>query len=162
MHDSVMDAAAKMSDGNPGAITVILRMIEEGDKIDPQSWSGGLGAILHMDTNKIYGPRIWMLYKDVAGENLTTMLALLRATQIGVISAQDLDKAIDSYGEGLDVPAIETMVRDRLPEFGRTKIVGKPGDNPGIKGKKVDGVIIDEYVIIDAYDQEPEPATTDE
>lgn len=65
LNDTGLSVLLKMSDGNPGAMDVIAQMLKEGARIDPQSFLGGLGAVLALDTHRIYGPRIWMLYKDV-------------------------------------------------------------------------------------------------
>jgi hypothetical protein len=71
-----------------------------------------------MDTHGVYGHRIWMLYKDVCGENIENMLAVLRACQLGIITDQTMNHAIDNYGDGLDVPAILGKVKEQLTEFG--------------------------------------------
>jgi hypothetical protein len=115
--DTGMSACVKMSDGNPGALTVLAKLLKEADAIDPDNFLGGLGKILDLDTNKIYGSRIWMLYKDVAGGDLRTMLVILRSRQLGFISEHTLNHAIDNYGDGLDVPALVAQVEERLPKF---------------------------------------------
>lgn len=115
--DTAMSAAIKMSDGNPGALTVIASMIRDGAKIDPDSFMGGLGAVLGLDTDGIYGSRIWMLYKDVCKGDLRVTMAILRAVQLGFLHRDALDHAIDSYGDGIDVPALVAKVEERLPKF---------------------------------------------
>lgn len=106
----------KMSDGNPGAATVMMTIMENED-IDPDAAMGGIGTILSLDTHGIYGPRIWMLYKDVCKQNISHMLALLRAVQLGYCSEGALNKAIDNYGEGLNQPELIAKVKERLPAF---------------------------------------------
>lgn len=119
--DSTMTVIMKMSDGNPGAITVLMRMLQEGEKIDPDSWSGGLSGILALDTHGIYGSKIWMLYKDVCRENLENTLAVLRACQLGQLREDDMLNAIDNYGRGIDVDALVAGVKEILPKFGVKK-----------------------------------------
>ena len=119
LEDSLVEAVTKMSEGNPGAVTVITRMLNEGDKIDPQSFTGGFGAVLLLDTFGIYGSRIWMLYKDVASENITNTIALLRACQLGLLSREKLDKAISNHGKGIEVPIVLDAVKDELDQFDR-------------------------------------------
>jgi len=116
--DSVMDIVVKMSEGNPGAVTVLARMMKEGGSIDPQSFAGGIGAILALDTHGIYGHRIWALYKDVCGENLVSTIAVLRACQLGQLRESDMLHAIDNRGHGIDVAALVSTVRSVLPDFG--------------------------------------------
>ena len=117
LHDSPISAIMKMSGGNPGAATVLTDIFKNGGNIDPQSAFGGLGAILIMDTFEIYEHRIWMLYKDVCGQDLVKTLALLRASQLGKLSAQKLNHAIDNFGEGVDVDEMLSIVRDTLKDF---------------------------------------------
>lgn len=115
--DTIHSATIKMSDGNPGALRVCCQALAEGARIDPQDFLGGLGALVHMDSAQIYGPRIWMLYSDVCGRDLRIMLAILRAHQLGFITEAQLNTAIDNRGEGLDVPAIVASVELRLLQF---------------------------------------------
>ena len=103
LRDTPLSAIAKMADGNPGAVNVMFRMIKEGGEIDPDSFMGGIGHILSLDTYKIYGHRIWMLFKDVCGENIEMTVAVLRACHFGFISEFDLNHAIDNCGNGIDI-----------------------------------------------------------
>ena len=121
MTDSAMDICTKMSEGNPGALTVIIDMLTKGETIDPDSWCGGLGSILALDSHGIYGSRIWMLYKDVCKENLVNTIAVLRACQLGHISEATLQQAIGNYGQGIDLETLVSGVKEALPDFGRTE-----------------------------------------
>jgi hypothetical protein len=119
LSDTGLSACMKMADGNPGAISVLAQALRQGGDIDPDAFMGGMGAILAMDTHKIYGPRIWMLYKDVCNQDLRVMLALLRSVQLGFLSDSEFDHAIDNYGEGLDIPVLVAKVEEKLPAFQR-------------------------------------------
>lgn len=112
------DVPIAMGGGNPGALTVCMNIMKEGAKIDPRGL-GGFGAILSMDTLGIYEHRIWMLYKDVCGQNLKKMMGVLRANQLGFVSAEILNKAIDNRGQGIDVDSLFDKVQERLPEFAK-------------------------------------------
>ena len=116
--DTPQSAIVKMVEGNPGAISVCMKMLAEAPDIDPQAAFGGLGSILFMDTLEIYGPRIWMLYKDVCGEDMVKTLGMLRAVQLGITARETLMHAIDNCGEGLDVDAALVAVKERLVDFG--------------------------------------------
>ena len=118
--DTQISIFLKMSDGNPGALSVMMQLLEKGGQIDPDSFMGGLGAILSMDTLEIYGSEIWMLYKDVCGENIVNMCAVLRAHQLGYITYNQIKHAINNRGEGLDVASELKKVKERLPKFGAT------------------------------------------
>lgn len=124
--DTAMSAATKMSDGNSGALKVCAMMLRQGAEIDPDDFAGGLGNLLSMDTLGLYGSRIWMLFKDVCKEDLRVTCALLRAWQLGFVSEIALRNAIETYGSGIDVPALVAQVEERLPRFQRAAVVAVP------------------------------------
>ena len=117
LEDTTQTALMKMSEGNPGALTVLLQVIEQAERIDPDSLGGSAMVLLHLDEMGIHGPKVWMLYKDVCKQNLSHMMGALRAVQMGIISRETLDKAIESYGQGLDLPAALAAVKAKLPRF---------------------------------------------
>jgi hypothetical protein len=117
LKDTMIDVITKMSGGNPGALTVCMKILERGAQIDPDDAMGGLGALLSLDTCGIYESRIWMFYKDVCGEDLAKMLAIERSCQLGFISRNTLNHAIDNRGAGIDVDGLVRQVKDRLPAF---------------------------------------------
>lgn len=72
-----------------------------------------------MDTLGIYGSRIWMLYKDVCGEDLVKTIAILRSYQLGFLNEVELNFAIDNYGRGVDVDRLMEKVTDHLTNFNK-------------------------------------------
>lgn len=117
---SVLDVPKAMGGGNPGALTVCMQLLRNGERVDPDAFGGGLSSILMLDTLKIYESRIWMLYKDVCGQHLGKMIAVLRAHQLGKLAGVDtktLNHAIDHYGDGIDLDAVVKAVQSRLPNF---------------------------------------------
>ena len=117
--DSMEDVVVNMSEGNPGAISVCMMMLTEGGDIDPDDWVGGFGAVMSLDSLRIYGSKIWMLYKDVCHQDLTKTIAMTRAWQLGFVTEQALLHAIDNYGKGIDTEALLEQVKERLPAFGQ-------------------------------------------
>ena len=114
---SLMDIVIKLVGGNPGATVVCCEIISKAEQIDPDSSLGPLGALLSFDSYHIYDERIWMLFKDVCGENVVKVIALLRAVQLGLLSESTLNHAIDNYGEGLNINECIVKVRERLSNF---------------------------------------------
>lgn len=117
--DTLTDVAVKLSGGNPGAVRVCADLIRQGAQIDPDAFGGGLSSLLSLDKHAVYGADIWMLYKDVCKENLTHMVAALRAVQLGLFSESHLKHAIQNRGEGLDPIALFDAVCERLPNFAK-------------------------------------------
>lgn len=113
----MMDVMTKMSEGNPGALTVCMNILKNGERIDPDGAMGGLGPILSLDTLNLYGSKIWMLFKDVCESDLAQMLAVLRGWQLGMLSETQVRHAVENYGEGINVPDICGKVVERLPRF---------------------------------------------
>jgi len=66
-----MEIVKTMADGNPGAISVILQFLE----LDV---SDGIEAIRTLDRIEIYGPDIWLAYKDICGQNVSILRNRLR------------------------------------------------------------------------------------
>lgn len=118
MHDTVMEIIVKMSEGVPGAITVLTQILKEGANIDPDSIMPA-ASVLMLDTMDIYGPRIWRLYRDVCGQDLTKTLACIRGSQLGFVSDDAINRAIDEDPESLDVDSLLVQVQERLENFGR-------------------------------------------
>lgn len=124
LYDSMVSILTKMSDGNPGALTVLMRAMEDGPAIDPQSALGDICVPLSLDTYGIYGSEIWVLYKDVCGQDLVMMLALLRAVQLGIMPQFDLKDAIARHRMTDERKAeLLVSVKERLPRFARNNKV---------------------------------------
>jgi len=122
LNDSIEDIMIKMSEGNPGAISVCMMMYTKGGAIDPDALFGGLGGVLSLDSLGIYGSKIWMLFKDVCKQDLVKTSAMLRAWQLGFVPKATLLHAIDNYGAGIDTDALLAQVQERLPAFGQTEV----------------------------------------
>lgn len=120
--DNQMSIVMKMSEGNPGAMNVLMNMMQDHG-IDPDSALGGIGSILTLDTIGIYGSDIYVLNKDICDQDLPKMLAVLRATQLGMFDREVLKDACsrqDRSGKQM-VPVNELYekVRERLPNFNK-------------------------------------------
>lgn len=76
LNDSTMDVVVKMSEGNPGAMNVLMQILSNGGKIDPDGFMGGLGTILLLDTYGIYGSDIYILNNDICERDLPKTLVV--------------------------------------------------------------------------------------
>lgn len=122
--DDLVTIVTKMSDGNPGAISVMMQLIKESESIDPDAAMGPLAHILDLDSYGIYGSHIWILYKDICGEDIVNTIAVLRAVQLGLFKKWVLTKAINDIANGtpdesevIDVSKLLTAVRKELVNF---------------------------------------------
>ncbi len=82
---------------------------------------GGLGAVLSLDSFGIYGSDIYILHNDICDRNLARMLAVLRATQLGMFDSNILKDACHRQDRsGKDIVPVEELyvnVKKRLPNF---------------------------------------------
>lgn len=119
--DCTMDVVVKMADGHPGAVNVLMQMLTDGAKVDPDSYLGGLGAILSLDSHAIYGSDIYILNNDICERSLPKTLAVLRAVQLGFFSESTLKDAChrqDRSGKSIvPVEELYLKVKERLPNF---------------------------------------------
>ncbi|MES1989238.1 MAG: hypothetical protein V4440_14635 [Pseudomonadota bacterium] len=118
--DSGIDILMKMSDGNPGALTVIADLMKKESSIDPDSIFSqfGISTILSMDTHGIYGSDIWILFKDICKQNLVNVIGLLRAVQLGFLGEGELLSFIRNQSiEQTFLDEKIAQVKERLPNF---------------------------------------------
>lgn len=129
LSDTLTGMVYKLSGGNPGALKVLLQLCQDSTAIDPDNGFGGFGPLMRLDELGVYGSRIWMLFKDVCDSNLTKMVALLRAHQLGLVDEISIGHAIDDHGFGIDVDELVSQVKIRLPKFGVEKVEVAKGES---------------------------------
>lgn len=115
-----MDIVIALAEGNPGAITVMGKMFEVGEAVDPDSALGPLNGLVLLDAYHIYGSRIWRLYKDVCGQDISRTLGVLRCAQFGIIDSRDLGHDIDTEGpqaRRINIEDALAKLIERLPRF---------------------------------------------
>lgn len=118
LDDGFNDILFKMSDGNPGAINVMMDAMDNAPSIDPDNMMGGMGFVLNMDSFGIYGPKIWRLFKDVCGENIAATIGVVRAVQCGILSVDKLLLAVeDGRNHSLNIQDILKQLIEKLPNF---------------------------------------------
>lgn len=126
LEDSTLSTLVKMSDGNPGAMTVLSGLIKEVPQIDPQCALGGLMVVLVFDDLGIYGSDIWLLYKDVCDSDFVRLVGLLRGRQLGYCKESEIKDAIckanNRQPQTLDINKILTAVRAELPSFQQEEV----------------------------------------
>ena len=120
--DNINTILSKMADGNIGALTVLMQMVDpKNDRIDSDNALGGIGHILALDGYGIYGTDIYVLHNDICGSKLNKTIAVIRAVQLGLLSRETLQQACarqDRSGSSLVFPdAMYHAVKERLPAF---------------------------------------------
>ncbi len=64
-----------LTGGHPGAVSVCLQIVKNTEV-------GGLVDLLRLDSEGIYGCNIWIAYKDICGEDIAKMQAMLRSGEL--------------------------------------------------------------------------------
>lgn len=115
LSDTMTEALVKIVEGNPGAIRVIMQAGMMVSKVDPQNFMAEAGPFcvaMSCDALGIYGPSVWMLFKDVCKENLVAFLGVMRAEQLGLCDTHTITAEA--------VPGVLIKLRERLPEFAKS------------------------------------------
>ena len=92
MNMSPMDVIAKMSEGNPGGLTVMMKIIEN----DPVC---GVFDILHLDDMNIWGSQIWIGFKDYCNQDIDVFIEKIRARDPDMVKYINEESAREGINE---------------------------------------------------------------
>lgn len=124
LKDNVITVVTKMSEGNPGALNILMQLLSTSNDIEPDNLMGGMGTILNLDSYGIYGSDIYVLFNDICDSDLVLFTAVLRACQLGLFDARVLSDATqrqDRTGRNMiPVNDLYEQVREKLPSFKTT------------------------------------------
>jgi len=84
--DSAESALHKLSEGNPGALVALMELVGQENF--------ALVNCLKFDEMGIYGPRIWMLYKDIFRQRVAPFYFALKYNRLQRVIAKK--KQVDS------------------------------------------------------------------
>jgi hypothetical protein len=122
--ETVKDMLIKMCDGNPGGLNVMMAILEEQKRIDPDTAMPGVMGVLMLDTYEIYGSRIWIFFKDCCDSRIEGVLACQRVVQLGLKDISWLNSHVgEHYGKPIDVDSIIKLVQEKLPNFNKQQKV---------------------------------------
>ncbi|MBU2249610.1 MAG: hypothetical protein KKD77_22880 [Gammaproteobacteria bacterium] len=79
LNDSVFDVVKTMSEGNPGAISVLMQIMKKDEQF-------GLIHILCLDDMNIRGTQIWIGYKDFSGSDIDVFIENIKTRNPEMIS----------------------------------------------------------------------------
>lgn len=96
LKDNLNDIIIKLSEGNPGAITVLFEIMKCKDN-DPIEY---LGIFLTIDTMELYGSHLYMLWNDCCDRNIKQTLDVIEAYRKRKITNNDINERIKNVGYG--------------------------------------------------------------
>ena len=105
---SVLDMLLLMSEGNPGAMTVLSRIMNKCD--------AGAMSVFDLDDMNIRGAQIWVAFKYVCNEDLNMLCEKLKKRDPSMVEAINKEMSRDSTYKWLAVQrsASKPGVRDTL------------------------------------------------
>lgn len=83
---SVKDAIIIMSEGNPGAINVMMSLLNA-------DYDVGVLLLLDMDDMNLRGSRIWIAFKDHCGSNLAKFIDCVHARDAEMVKTVNKEQA---------------------------------------------------------------------
>jgi hypothetical protein len=101
-------------------VNVLMELLRDAATIDPDHIFGSVGPLIMLDAAAIYGPRIWALYAYQCERHVSRLVGLLRANQVGILSAEDLRRLSQTDPPLPDLPLVERtleVVKRRLPNL---------------------------------------------
>lgn len=84
MNENVMEIVAKMSEGNPGALSIMMEILKE----DPEM---GIMQLLFLDDMNIWGTQIWYGYKYYCDSDIKKFIECIK------IRDPEMVKIINEY-----------------------------------------------------------------
>ena len=87
--DSKMDMIMKMGNGNPGAMNIIMNMLDG----DMDKTSKNVMLLCHLDHFEVYGSDLYVLFNDVCHQSPGDFEYLIRAAQMGLVTKEQLHEA---------------------------------------------------------------------
>ena len=95
-NDTIIEVITKLSEGNPGALSVLSELIESynGDTLKL------LPEYLTIDSMELYGSQLYMLWNDCCNRKIEKVKKVLELYRKGKINSNDIDERIKNVGYG--------------------------------------------------------------
>jgi hypothetical protein len=115
----------RMADGDPAITNMLMGIVAASQKVDPTNLDAYSAPLKALDEAGIYGKDIEGLYQ-ICGRHPGKVVALLRATTLGLVDAPAIKAALKPVGilraGGLDVDGITKKVESSVPEFSVSRV----------------------------------------
>lgn len=95
INGSVLDMLVLISEGNPGAATVLSRIMNKYD--------AGAMSIFDLDDMNIRGTQVWVAFKDVCNEDLDMLCERIKKRDPAIVDAVNAEMKLDPSFEWLAV-----------------------------------------------------------
>ncbi len=118
-HAGWKEKVSELSCGNPGALSLLYKLKKE--YVEMGCADDCFQSILEvLERNDIVDYKIWLLFKDVSGENKSKFFTIINAIAMGFVSSEQVAFAINNHGQGIDFTSVEQAVSPILPHVHNT------------------------------------------
>ena len=97
-----MDMMMVMSEGNPGALTVLMQILQDDPVV-------GFVRILTLDHFDIRGPKVWQLWKDCSGQDKKRFYNTIEAIKHGAFTPEEVRT---NLGLAYSIPFLDASVSE--------------------------------------------------
>lgn len=106
-----------MSDGNPGAISVLIEISLNDDYLRKYTGRSWYDLIKIFDMSEIYGANIYILYNDICDRDISKMIAVLLGVEMRYFNSEFFKEACSRQDRsGKDLIPVK-WVYDRVKEI---------------------------------------------
>ncbi|MEE3417776.1 MAG: hypothetical protein VZQ62_00385 [Methanosphaera sp.] len=96
LSDNLMESITKLSEGNPGALNVLMGIVDKFKNDTVKVFS----KFSIIDTMNLYGSNLYMLWNDCCGRDLDKTLKIIDYYCDGKITDNDINERIKNVGYG--------------------------------------------------------------
>lgn len=96
LSDNLMEIVTKLSEGNPGALNVLMGIVDKFKNDTVKI----LKNFLIIDTMNLYGSHLYMLWNDCCDRDLDKTLKIIDYYCNGKITDNDINERIKNVGYG--------------------------------------------------------------
>ena len=116
--DTPANAVFKLSQGDRAAAEACIALVKIVATADPKAEFGPFTHLLMLEATGLVGPAIGHVHRHVCGGDPITMLALLHAVRLKVMTMDKVKRAAVDR-ERINAQALIELVRQKIPTFAR-------------------------------------------
>lgn len=116
--DTPAAAVIKLAAGDQPAAEALIAMVKAVAAVDPRAEFGPFTPLFILQSIGLHGAAIGRFFNQICDADAATALAVLHALRLGLISRDDLARALKKPGERrLDIARVVTLVAGRVEGF---------------------------------------------
>lgn len=93
--DSTMEILYKMSEGNPGAISILTKLLSK--ETTQELVDSIMNVILPLDTLGVYGSKLYMLWVDACDNNTDKVKKVIELWRTGKLTREEIHENLNQH-----------------------------------------------------------------